>query len=62
MTNDNHKSSTDDTWADFVNAHSEELESIEKSRTAKKFEKKASRIDEQKSTKRPTLHIKSINL
>ena len=61
MTNDNHKSSTDDTWADFVNAHSEELESIEKSRKAKKFEKNASRIDEQKSTKRPTLRIKSIN-
>ncbi|WP_418968662.1 hypothetical protein [Alloscardovia omnicolens] len=60
MTNDNHNNPTDDTWEDFINAHSDDLKSLEKSRTAKKFEKKASKIDEQVK-KRPILRIENFN-
>ncbi|TCD54840.1 hypothetical protein EJ419_01715 [Alloscardovia theropitheci] len=45
MTNDNLSKSHDDAWNDFINGHDEELSSIENSRAAKKFERKAQRAD-----------------
>lgn len=37
----------DDAWQDFMAAHSDDLDDVERSRTARKFEKQAKRIEKQ---------------
>ncbi|WP_018143609.1 DUF308 domain-containing protein [Alloscardovia criceti] len=62
MTNENNSNSNDDTWTEFVNAHSDDLSSIGKTRSAKKFEKNAAKVEKAKKKEaQRKLHIENFN-